>query len=119
MPAKKRPIVRDEPQRPPALTPEERENEIISRAMELAEERLRDGSASNQLLVAIIKNGFARERLEKEKLQKENELLVAKVEAIKSERRTEELYSKALDAMRRYSGNASTQEDDIYGSDVY
>lgn len=105
---------------PPSMSPEDQENEMISMAMDLALQRLRDGSASNQLLVSIIKNGFARERLEKEKLQKENELLMAKVEAIKSERRTEELYLKALEAMRTYTGTSvADEEDDIYDSQVY
>ncbi len=105
---------------PPSLTPEQQENEMIAMAMDLAVQRLRDGSASNQLLVSIIKNGFARERLEKEKLQKENELLVAKVDAIRAERRTEELYLKALEAMRTYTGAGSAdEEEDIYDPPVY
>ena len=90
--------------RSPAVTPEDREDRLTSLAFDLAEKRLRDGSASNQLISVILRNGTVRERLEKEKLERENELLVAKVRAIESSSRIEALYKSALDAMRTYRG---------------
>lgn len=90
--------------RPPALTPEGRENQLISLAIDLAERQLLEGSATSQVITHYLKLGSTKERLEKEKLEKENELLKAKTEALQSAKHVEELYSNALDAMRKYSG---------------
>ena len=87
----------DKPRPLPALDPESRENQLISLAVNLAEEKLRDGTASNQLIVHYLKLGSTKERLEKEKLEKENELLKAKTEAIK--------------AYARYSGHYEEEEE--------
>lgn len=88
----------------PALTPESRENQLIALAIDRAEEQLLNGTASSQLITHFLKLGSTKERLEKEKLEKENELLRAKTEALQSAKRVEELYSEALKAMRTYSG---------------
>ena len=88
----------------PALTPEAREKQLISLAVDLAEEQLQEGTASSQVITHYLKLGSTKERLEKEKLAEENKLLKAKTEAIQSQKRVEELYSEALNAMRRYSG---------------
>ena len=56
----------------PALTPEARENQCISLAMDLAEQQLRDGTASSQVITHFLKAGATRAELEKEKLRKEN-----------------------------------------------
>jgi hypothetical protein len=96
----------------PALTPEARENQLVALAVDLAEQQLRDGTASSQVITHYLKLGTARERLERERLEKENELLMAKTEAIQSAKRVEELYMNALNAMRNYSGNGGDEEDD-------
>ena len=88
----------------PALTPEARENQMISLAVDLAEKQLMEGTASSQVITHYLKLATTRERLEKEKLERENELLKAKTEAMESQKRIEELYSEALNAMRNYSG---------------
>lgn len=90
--------------RPPAKSPEARENEMIALAVDLAEQQLREGTASSQVITHFLKLATTRESLEKEKIRRENELLRAKVEAIESDKRSEELYSQAIEAMRRYSG---------------
>ncbi len=90
--------------RRPATTPEARENQLISSAFELAERQLEAGTASAQVITHYLKLGTVREKLEREKLQQENELLKAKIESMNSMHRTEEMYSKALSAMRQYSG---------------
>ena len=94
----------------PALTPEARENQLISLAVDLAEKQLQEGTASSQVITHYLKLGSTKERIEKEILEKQKELIIAKTEAMQSAKRVEELYSKALDAMRRYSGNGN--EDD-------
>lgn len=94
----------------PALTPEARENQLISLAVDLAEQQLRDGTASSQVISHYLKLGSTKASLEKEKLERENELLRAKTESIESAKRVEELYMNALNAMRDYSGR-SNQDD--------
>lgn len=99
---------------PPALTPEGQENQLISLAMDRAREQLEAGTASSQIIVHFLRQGTMKNDLEKEKLRRENELLVAKVEALQSQQRTEELFAEAIKAMRLYSGT----EDDHYDEDV-
>ena len=94
----------------PALTPEARENQLISLAVDLAEEQLRDKTASSQVITHFLKLGTTKAELEKEKLAKENELLRAKTESIESQKRIEELYAEALNAMRKYNGQGDSNE---------
>ena len=96
----------------PALTPEARENQMIALAVDLVEQRLLDGTASSQETTHFLKLGSMKNRLEMEKLQEENRLLKARTEALQSAKRVEELYSEAIKAMRRYSGQWS--DDDEY-----
>lgn len=102
----------DKPKRAmrPALTPESRENQMISLAMDLAEQQLRDGTASSQLITEFVKRGSTKARLEREILAEQKELMVAKTEALQSAKRIEELYTNALDAMRNYSGQGDPDE---------
>lgn len=88
----------------PAATAEARENQLIALAVDLAEKKLLDGTASSQVIAHYLKLGSTRMMLEKEKLRKENDLLEAKTSAIKSAERTEELYQNAIEAMRLYRG---------------
>lgn len=97
--------------RRPASTPEARENQLVSMAIDLAERQLEDGTASAQVISHYLKLGSTRERLEQERIAQENELLRAKVEALASQQRVEELYSKALSAMRSYSGQPEEEDD--------
>lgn len=88
----------------PALTPEAREQQLVALAVDLVQQQLLDGTASSQVITHYLKLGSTREKLERERLEEENKLLRAKVEAIKSAERQEELYAQALKAMSRYSG---------------
>lgn len=94
----------------PALSPEARENQMIALAVDLAEQQLRDGTASSQVITHFLKLGTTRAELEKEKLQLENELTKAKTENIRSMERTEKLMEEAIKAMRNYSGNGDPDE---------
>lgn len=93
------------PRRPPATTPEGRENQLIALAVDVAEQQMREGTASAQVITHYLKLGTTRERLEQEKIARENELLRARTESMASAQRVEELYTRALDAMRSYAGN--------------
>lgn len=96
----------------PPLTAEGKEKQMISLAMDCAEERLRNGTAPSQLIVHYLKLGSEKNRLEMEKLKEENKLLRAKTEAIKSLKSQEELYANAIKAMRRYAGEAIEDDDE-------
>lgn len=98
---RKRPTTR----RPPATTPEDREDQLILAAMDLAEEQILAGTASSQVLSHFLKLGSSRERLEQSRLRGEVNLVDAKVEQIASGARIEELYQKAITAMRVYGGD--------------
>ena len=96
--------------RRPALSPEARENQLISLAVDLAEKQLQEGTASSQVITHYLQLGSTKERLEKEKLEEENKLLRAKTENLQSQKRVEELYSEAIKAMRNYAGQGETDE---------
>lgn len=98
--------------RRPALSLEAREQQLISAAVDLAEQQLLDGTASSQVIVHYLRLGSTKDRLEKEKLQKENELLKAKAEALQSAKHTEELYANAIKAMRLYSGSEDNDDEE-------
>ena len=102
----------------PATTPEARENELVSLAYDVAEEQMRNGTASSQVITQFLKLGSSREKLEQERLRHENELSVVKRQAIESQQRVEEMYSQALSAMREYSGLQPNEVDDD-PEDVY
>lgn len=100
--------------RRPATTDENRENQLVSLAIDLAEKQLGEGTASAQVITHYLKLGSTRERLEQERMYRENELLGARVDAMASAKRVEELYSAALDAMRDYAGREVERYDDDY-----
>lgn len=95
----------------PALTPEARESQIISLAYDRAEQQILDGTASSQVITHFLKLGSTRAELENERLKQENELLRAKTESLQSAKNIEELYSKAIKAMRDYSGHGDMDDD--------
>lgn len=96
----------------PALTPEARENQLVSLAVDLAEKQLREGTASAQVITHYLKIGSTKERVEKEILEKQKELIEAKTQNLKSIENTEKLYENALKAFRGYSGHGDEDEDD-------
>lgn len=96
----------------PALTPEGRENQLIAKAINLAERQLDEGTASSQVITHFLKLGTENAKLEREKLQYENNLLKAKTDMIESTKRAEEMFEKAVRAMSDYQGN--NDEEDFY-----
>lgn len=96
--------------RPPATTPEGRENQLTSLAFDLAEKQLSEGTASAQVITFYLRTGSATHKLEREKLQQENELLKAKIAGMASAERVEKLYDKAIRAMRGYAGQDDEEE---------
>ena len=96
--------------RRPATTPEGRENQLISYAMDLVEQRLLDGTASSQETVHFLKLGSSKAVLERDRLMEENKLLRAKTEALKDAKDQKILYEQALKAMRNYAGYGDPDE---------
>lgn len=96
-------------QSPPVFTDAERRNQLINLAYDLAEQRLRDGSATSQEVTTFLKMGTEQARLQLDIMRAERELMLAKAEAIKADARNDEIALAAMDAMRRYNG-----EEDLY-----
>lgn len=96
----------------PALTPEARENQLISLAIDLVEQRLLDGTASSQETTHFLKLATNKAKLERERFELENELIRAKTQALKDQADMKALYADAIAAMRRYSGHGSDFDDE-------
>lgn len=99
-------IVETEPKKKvrKALTPEAREQQLIAMATDLAEQQLRDGTASSQVITHFLKLGTMEKKLEMKNLETEIGLKNAKKQAIEGSQRVESLYADALKAMKQYSG---------------
>ena len=96
----------------PALTPQARENQMISLAVDLAEKQLREGTASSQVISHFLKLGSSMAQLEQEKLRLENELTKAKTKSVNSSESSEKLYKDAIKAFQKYSGAVSCIEEE-------
>ena len=112
MPARRKSSKDKESHQKPATTPEGRENQMVSQAIDLAEKQIRNGNASSQVITHFLKLGSTRERLEQQRLEHENELTRVKIEALESQKRVEELYMEALSAMRSYAGDLPLPDSD-------
>ena len=96
----------------PTLSPEVRENQMISLAMDLVEKRLREGTASSAETTHFLKLATVKSELEKKKLEAENTLLYAKADAIQATKDNALLYKKAIKAMREYGGVEDNDESE-------
>lgn len=95
--------------RQPSRSPEERENQLISLAMDLAEERLRNGTATSQEVTHFLKLGTRKAKLEEKALEEDINLKAAKTDAIAAAQRIEDLYANAISAFRSYSGQENEE----------
>lgn len=98
--------------RRPALTPEARENQMIALAVDLVEKRLLEGTASSQETTHFLKLATAKYRNEVEILERQKELVTAKTEALKAQKRTDEMFAEAIKAFKTYSGQNDEEEYD-------
>lgn len=97
--------------RRPPISPDIRENQLISLAIDLAEKQLREGTASSQVITHYLKLGSSRERLEKEIMEKQAALMTAKKENLEAVKEYKQLYQDAVQAMRHYSGDFSDEQE--------
>lgn len=95
----------------PALTPEARENQMISLAVDEAERQIREGIASSQIITHYLKLGTEKERLEREKIKQEIELQKAKTKALANAEEIKELYEGAIRAMKIYGGYGDDEDE--------
>lgn len=95
----------------PVRNPEARENQLINLAMDVAEKMLRNGTATSQIITHFLRLATVREQLENERLRSDLKLAEAKIQQITSQEDIKELYSKALEAMKSYSGGYSSEDD--------
>lgn len=93
-----------------ALSEEARENQMINLAVNLAEKQLLEGTASSQVITHYLKLGSTKEKIEKEILEKQKDLLEAKTQQLQSQQRVEELYANAIQAMRSYAPTGDSDE---------
>lgn len=91
--------------KPKAVNRTDRENQLIDAAMNLAEQKILEGSAGSTLILHFLRMGSPRETLTRKKLECETDLLETRRESIERETNMEELYQEAVSAMRRYGGN--------------
>lgn len=96
---------------PPATSDEARESQLITLAYDLAEQQLRNGTASSQVIHDFLKLGSKKERLERDILEEQKKLVIAKTENLESSKRLEEVYIKAVEAMKRYQGVTDESEE--------
>lgn len=99
----------------PAVTPKGREAQLINLAEQRAEEQLRAGTASSQVITHYLKLGALRERedLEQELLRQKIEIEKAKIDSLRTAKRIEELYGDALKAMRAYKGESVDEDETV------
>lgn len=100
-----------------AKTPEERESLLVAKSWDLIERQIDDGTISSTVLSIYAKAGTERDRLEKERLRNENEVLRKKVETMEAAVDLKALMGEALDAFKGYTGQ--TTEVDDYDYDDY
>lgn len=105
----------DKPTRRPrrrAQTPEERENRLISLALDRVEERMENRTATAQEYIQFIRMASTKSRAEADKVALELELVKAKTENLRMQQKNEEMFSNAIKAFRRYSGATEEEEED-------
>ncbi len=88
----------------PARTPEGRDQQLISYAYDLVEQRLLDGTASAQETVHFLRLASEKTRLEVEKLKSETAMLNSKKKVLDASEKASVEYTKVLDALRLYQG---------------
>lgn len=89
-----------------ALSPDARENQLIALAMDTAEERMLNGTASSQEIVHFLRLGSSLVKLQKEEIRERIELDKSKVKAIESAEEYKKLYESAIEAMKSYGGGS-------------
>lgn len=91
-------------------TDETNENRMCALAISLAEKQLREGTASSQVITHYLKLASTKDKLEKDILRSQKELMDAKRETINAQRRSEEMIAEAMEAFKAYSGHSNDEQ---------
>lgn len=95
---------------PTFKTSEARQEYLENLAMDVAEEKLKNGTASSQIICHFLNLATVKAQLEREKIKADVKLQEAKVSSLESQKNSEELYAKVILALKRYKG-ISDDED--------
>lgn len=95
----------------PARNPELRMNQLINDAINLTEKKLKDGTATSQMITTLLQMGTVKAKLELKKLESDVRVADAKVQQMENAENSAELYAQALKAFRSYQG--TPLEDDF------
>ncbi len=95
----------------PSISPDVDKRRIRSLAMSNLMTRLEEGTATSQMISLAMSISSEKEEMELEKLKNENALLIAKREALESQKASEQAFNEALEAFKHYSGNGSSKYD--------
>lgn len=96
----------------PAKSPEAREQQLINLAVNEAERRLMNGTASSQIITTLLKLATVKSKLELEKLRSDISLQKAKEQEIDDKASNKDLFTKALEAFKNYKGDQYDEEED-------
>lgn len=96
----------------PARTPEAQEKLMINLSMKQAEKMLQEGRAPASIVVHFLRLATEKAKYENDKLQAEAEMARSKTDLMKSQKRSEELYEKAISAFRSYGGTSIIPENE-------
>lgn len=101
----------------PILSDSARENRVIAAAFNLAEKQILEGTASAMVLTHFLKLGSEKEKLERQKLESENELLRKKAEAYDQAMLRNKDYKVVIEALREYNGLSTEDEQNVFPID--
>lgn len=87
-------------------------NRLADMALDQIENQLKMGTCKSQVLVELLKYTSPKRKEELAKIHNENELTKAKISAIKSAESSEKLYAEAINAMREYTGQTRSDDDE-------
>ena len=90
---------------------EGRESQCIALAYDLAEKRLIEGTATSQEVTHFLKMGSSREKLEREVMELQKELIKAKSENYETSKRIEAMLADGFNAWRSYQSSLTTHEE--------
>ena len=88
-----------------SMDADNREQQVIKAAYDLAEKQLMEGTASSSVIVHFLKLGTKKEVLEREILEKQKTLIDAKAANLAKDNENEQLTRAAIDAIKGYRGS--------------
>lgn len=91
------------------------ENKLISLALQQAEDQLKAGTASSQIITHFLRLGSQRALVEQAKIELETELLKEKIRSEQTGQQMSEMVAEVLTALRSYSYVPPGEKDvDVY-----